>query len=74
MPRDFEYELPRSASALIALIRVTHHNGDRRLERAATDKLLRDFGIKVRFPCAESVARDLRRWRRPKDARDSAAS
>jgi hypothetical protein len=69
MPRDFECELPRGASALIALIRVTHRNGDRRLERATRAKLLHDFGIKVRFPCEESVARDWRRLRRPKDPR-----
>jgi hypothetical protein len=46
---------------LIAVARVAHRDGDRALEQAAVDKLLRDYGIEVRFPCVESVTRDLRR-------------
>ena len=54
-------ELPSDASALIALARVAHRNGDRKLEQSALGKLARDYGIDVRFPCCESVARDLHR-------------
>jgi hypothetical protein len=61
MPVKTAPELPEGASALIALARVAHRDGNRQLERAAVDKLSRDYGIEVRFPCVESVDRDLRR-------------
>jgi hypothetical protein len=61
VPAKAKHELPDGASALIAVARVAHRDGDRRLEQAAVDKLLRDYGIQVSFTCVESVARDLRR-------------
>ena len=61
MPEKIQRKLPDGASALIALARVAHRDGDRRLERSAVEKLAREYGIEVRFPCVESVDRDLRR-------------
>jgi hypothetical protein len=61
MPDSSNNELPESATGLIALARVAHRNGERQVERAAVDKLARDFGIEVHFPCSESVDRDLER-------------
>jgi hypothetical protein len=61
MPNKATTELPNGASELIALARVAHRNGDRRLERSAVNKLVHDFGISVQFRCEESVDRDLRR-------------
>ena len=61
MPTPIENDLPDGASALIALARVAHRDGKRGLEQAAVDKLSRDYGIEIRFPCVESVDRDLRR-------------
>ena len=52
-------ELPDGASALIALARVAHRDGNRDLELAATDRLIRDYGIQVSFPCCQSVGRDI---------------
>ncbi len=56
-----EQELPNGASSLIAVARVAHRDGNRALERAATDKLAKECGIEIRFTCIESVERDLRR-------------
>ncbi len=61
MPAKREHDLPDGAAALIALARIAHRDGDQELERATADKLSHDYGIEVRFPCAESVDRDLRR-------------
>jgi hypothetical protein len=51
--------LPDKASALIALARVAHRNGDRALERAAREKLVQRYGIDLRFRCEESVDEEL---------------
>ena len=59
MSAKTDHELPCEATALIALARVAHRNGDRGLEQAAVGKLVRDFGITVSFPCCESVDKDL---------------
>jgi hypothetical protein len=58
---DKENALPDGAASLIALARVAHRDGNRTLERAAADKLARDYGISLCFTCSESVERDLRR-------------
>ena len=65
MTTSTEYELPEGASALIALARVSHRDGNRRLEQAAAEKLAREYGINVRFTCVESVDRDLHRTEGP---------
>jgi hypothetical protein len=59
MTANIKHELPEGASALIALARVSHRDGNRKLEQAAADKLAREYGIDVRFTCVESVERDL---------------
>ena len=59
MPQNLQPNLPDGASALLALARVAHHDGNRRLEQAAADQLARDYGIVVKFACVESVERDL---------------
>lgn len=56
-----EPALPNGASSLIALARVAHRDGNRQLEQSAVDKLIRNYGIAVQFPCEESVEHDLRR-------------
>jgi hypothetical protein len=61
MPEKVEHELPDGALTLIALARAAHRDGNRRLEQAAVNKLSHDYGIEVRFPCVESVDRDLHR-------------
>jgi len=61
MTKIVERKLPEGASALIALARVAHHDGDRQLERSVMDRLARDYGIQVNFTCEQSVERDLRR-------------
>ena len=61
MPASNNHNLPNGASALIALARVAHRDGDRRLERSAVDKLVRNYGISVQFPCEESVDQVLHR-------------
>lgn len=61
MPTKVEQQLPDGVSALIALARVAHRDGDRQLEQSATDKLAREYGIGLCFKCTESVERDLRR-------------
>ena len=53
--------LPHGASSLIALARWAHRDGNRGLEKAATDKLAIDYGIRIGFPCCESVDEDLER-------------
>jgi hypothetical protein len=55
-----EIQLPDGASSLIALARIAHRDGNQELQRAAVDKLSRDFGIRVQFTCVESVERDLK--------------
>jgi hypothetical protein len=52
-------QLPDNATKLIALARVAHRNGDRRLEQAARDMLTRQHGITVEFPCCRSVEDEL---------------
>ncbi len=54
-------DLPEGVSALIALVRVAHRDGNRPLEQSARDRLARDYGMSINFPCVESVDRDLRR-------------
>lgn len=61
MPTTVENELPEGASALIALARVAHRDGNRQLEQVAVDKLARDYGIGISFQCVQSVNRDLQR-------------
>ena len=60
MANKTENTLPAGATALIALARVSHRNGERQVEKSALDKLTREFGIDLHFPCTESVDRDLR--------------
>ncbi len=60
MPTTSE-KLPDGATTLIAVARVAHRDGDRKLERSALDKLAREYGMTVNFTCEESVARDLAR-------------
>lgn len=52
-------KLPDGATALIALVRVAHRDGNRRLEESVQSKLSREYGIELHFPCVESVERDL---------------
>jgi hypothetical protein len=59
MPAKVEHELPDGASALLGLIRAAHREGNRELERAGVEKLSRDYGMTVSFPCCESVDREL---------------
>lgn len=54
-------QLPDSVTSLICLARVAHTSGDRRLERAALDKLAREYGIRLEFVCVESAERDMER-------------
>lgn len=61
MAANIEPELPDDATSLIALARVAHRDGNRGIEQAAVDKLVREFGIEIHFPCSESVDRDLQR-------------
>ena len=61
MPTSTKNDLPEGASALIALARVAHREGDRPLEQSARDRLARDYGMSVNFKCVESVDQDLRR-------------
>ena len=51
--------LPDGPTALIALARVAHHDGNRRLEQSVRDKLAREFGLTLGFTCVESVDREL---------------
>ena len=59
MPKRVKPELPDGASELIALARVAHRNGNRRLEQSTVTKLVQHYGISVQFPCEQSVDRDL---------------
>lgn len=54
-----ENKLPDGATALIALARVAHRDGNRPLEQSVRDKLAREYGLTLGFTCSESVDREL---------------
>lgn len=52
-------DLPDVAAQLLATARAAHYSGDRELEKSASDKLMMLFGIRVTFPCCDSVESEL---------------
>ncbi|WP_168564999.1 hypothetical protein [Crateriforma spongiae] len=54
-------KLPVDASRLVALARVAHLNGDKKLERSCNRRLAERFGIRIVFICRDATERELRR-------------